>query len=279
MNQDARRYLGINCVLNGRSFIDAFDGSVEDAATGLDISVEEMQSLNERLSAAQGQNPLTQTSAITKTLLQFLRTQEYAFIYLGGEKYSLPTVAFSNREGELDDDVAFAVVRKMLRDVAFVDTADEIKVADGVIFVPEQYTKSLNARIHDAYLLYRDGPKGRPASFGKIRPSLTLMEYKPIPAKAVFTFLSDLASWGKAPTSLRDTTLMISDLYPVYEQTGCIMEKDQGNNSIYWLLDKEGAARSSVIIQNLEVLRPLMVTGLRDLANIRLDSKGNLTVR
>lgn len=274
MNNAARRFLALNCVLQGHSILDAFDGQVELLQNAFNFNkldkaqafVDEVDSLKDKPSY------LSNLSPLILPLVNFFRSQDYAFVFFPGmQPIFLNTFAISDRNGEVDAQVRNVVLQSLIRDIAYVPADKDIAIVDGKFLIPRAREGELQQAIQEAYVLYCLGPCVKNAaldSLHKVRDRLTLEDYRPIPVATMLNLFKDMVAFGFSGTDYTRTTLVIPDYLPVYQKTGTVMELNHSDEGILWLLDVSGEDKCKSFPVSHTVVRELLVTGLTDLANL-----------
>lgn len=272
MRDDAYRFLALNCILNGRSLVDAFDGDFERAAKVLGTpKVHEYNELFQHLEETKKvEEPLV------RVLLNYMRLHCYAFVTpKGSDTVMLSSIVESDRAGEVSDILRRAIVLQLIRDVSYIDKLDDIGIRDGVFYLPKGITSDyFESVLMRAYNLFCFGPTGEPGdTLISKASSFTVAGYKPVTVAVARRLLSNLAKNNFAPSTYRETIFMIPDLFPVYQRCGCLLSNsDIRKDTIDWIMDN-GEADSISISVDKDVISSLIVNDLTDLSNIEYAGK------
>ena len=279
MNGPMKRFLCVNAALNGHSILDAFE-SPEDAAKHLNTSVETVKKLDAELAALPVM--MGKTHLLVSTLLNFMRTTQYAFVTPpGGAPVFLPVFAESDRRGEVPAELRDAILRQLVRDVTPVEDASALPIIrDGMLTLAEPMVAFIPTAMALAYELYRDGPN-KSLRILKERHNLSIADYKEFSAKKVMEILNDFVAKGVSPEDVRATTLQVPDFLPVYQKTGCILcTSEEEAESVDWLLPVQGKNSAKSMTVGLPAIRELLVTSLMDLSNMCYSmTKGGLVLK
>ena len=273
MNTCSRRFLALNCVLQGHSLLDACDGEITIAAEAFGVSSKKMERMLADLEVLRMRpSYFSQCSPLVKPLVNFFRSSDYAFIALPGvNPIYLSSFMVSDAAGEVDDQVRDLVIGSLIRDIAYVEKDSDIAIADGKLLLPQKYEDDLRDAMMHAYILCVFGP-GFPERSAKallkLAPRLTMEGYRNIPATVCCEVLEELIRNGLPPTDYSATVLHIPDLLPVYQATGTIMELSSQDDSILWMLDEADSIKVKVLPVSPTVVRELLVTSMFDLSNI-----------
>lgn len=286
MNASARRFLALNSALNGRSFLEVYNNDAGAAAQDLGIATALVEKLDEGLREHQSSySPLSANcQAEIAALLNFYRCSEFAFVYVPGfGQLTLSSFVETDRNGNVDDVTRQQILSMLVRDIAVVQSDDEVRIADGVFYVnakEHRPTTTLLSYMLSAYILYRDGPYTGTAKASELIVSLrnqfTLEGYKNFTARQCVDVLKDLVNYPGNPVDFRDTVLNISDFIPVYRTTGSILQDNVGE--ILWLLDVKGTARCKAVEVPYSTVRSLIIGSLHDLGNVVWSDKGGITL-
>lgn len=274
MNNSARRFLALNCVLHGHDVLDAFDGDISLFQAAFSFKAEgKARELVDSLNAMQqSTSSLSVLSPLVMPLVSFFRSADYAFVVFPGmAPIYLSTFAVSDRNGEVEPAVRDVVLRAIIRDISYVNTNKDIAIVDGKLLLPKPLEGQIPQAVLDAYTLYTLGPVVK-GTFAKplhaVRDRLTLEGYRPIPVATMINLFKSLVEMGVPGPDYARTTLMIPDYLPVYQKTGTIMELRTGEEGILWMLDVAREDKCKVLPVNYTTVRELLVTGLTDLANL-----------
>lgn len=274
VNDSARRFLALNCVLNGHSFFAAFDNDPSLAAKCLGKDTQTLVLLNMQLQHLEEIGHIDIPIDI-RVALNFIRTAEYAFITPPGNgAITVRDMAVSDRNGDIDDALRRAILIQLIRDIAFVEDEKETRISDGTFFLkgPRSPEDVMNI-IQRAYELYRDGPKGGVRALVKSGEQFTVEGYKDFSANTCYTLLSKMVTTKIAPTDYRDTTLFIPDLLPIYEASGCIIvPSTTEQNNLIWLLDVKDSKECYPLSVEKAKVRSLLIEDAHSLANIEYDA-------
>ena len=283
MNANCRRFLAVNCALNGHDFLEAFDGDVAAASRVLDRSEKYVTDLQQKYAVANVKPKLKDLYDVNIiTILNFLRCSEYAFVaFPNTAPITLKDFVETDRRGEITAHVREVFLQGLLRDVAVGLDSKAVRIADGVVHTTLRSSDELMVAIKGAYLIYKSGPKtkeGFNESVLQSRHRLTLASYRDMPASTCRELLEDILQQNLNPTVYRDSLLFIPDLLPVYQATGTVigLTSEVATDNVYWLLDIVGTEKAKTVCVPLNTIRSLINNSARDLSNIAFDpSKGS----
>ena len=273
MNDSARRFLALNCVLNGHSLYEAFDDTTE-AAKCLGVDSQTLVLINIQLQNLE-QNWHILIPTDVRVVLNFMRTAEYAFITPpGSNAITIRDLAESDRKGEVEDDVRRVVLSQLIRDVAFVNDEKETRISDGTFYLKGPCSSYyITSVITQAYELYRDGPRNGTNFIRDNRERFTVEGFRRFTPSNSSAILLGLVSAKIAPTDYRDTTLFIPDLLPIYKACGCIMvPSSTERDSLIWLLDIKDTDNCKPVSVDKSAIRALLVDNAHNLENVEYNT-------
>lgn len=280
MNSTSRRFLALNCALNGHNFLEAFDNNVELAAKCLGTTKENITSLEKKYAEQLGKPSSKQLfNPGVLSLLNFFRCSEYAFVsFPGAPPISVREFVESDRQGEVSKEVRNALLTNIVRDIAFVPSMEDSRISDGIFYVKGCSDTDLFGMISGAYMTYCFGPRtkqGYNTAVLDARNRVNLAYFRGLPASTCLGLLNDCLSQNLNPTIYRDTCLLIPDLLPVYRQTGAILAMpidEADREGIRWLMDIKGTENAKAVKVPSSMVRSFINDSPRDLANIVYDS-------
>lgn len=276
MNKEMYRFLAMNCVLNKRSLFDAFDGDIDKAADAFDVEASVLENLDKNLARLEENKVTDRLFNIESTALNFMRNYMYAFIHAPtGANIFLSSLVIAERNGEaVDRAVRNFIISTMIKDISFSNDGSSCYIADGCLHVPVGTTRvAVDKALANAYRLFLNGPGTGKETLLSLRDSLSICTFKSLPARKCIKALTELVKAKIAPSDFTDTTLLISDLLPVYQASGCLMcPSEFQSHAIDWLLVNYNSpdGTKSVTLEEKDV-GALIITDAHDLSNVLYD--------
>lgn len=278
MNNAVRRFLAVNCILNGHSLISAFDNNAALAAEALG-SVPEAQvwkwdrDLRNLEKTGLGMESF---SPVTRVVLKYFRMKEYAFITIPGSgPIYFDSVVESDKNGELEPDVLSGVLSLVVRDIAYVKSASDVRFADGVLYIPTGMEAQVRNDIVNAYRLYAYGPNDTSRLVDILRGHSSLTQYSAVSVRTFREIIDALLSYKVKPSVYGKTSLLIEDLLSVYQTTGCVFTQAVGDSeNVLWLLDNIAQSTAKLVTVPIELMRTLIIESISDLAAVSYRAGG-----
>lgn len=288
MNNSARRFLALNAVLHGHSFLEAFNNDIEMAAEvfsdSTPIKAAALEKLNKDLMEAALREAPKELDILTSTLLNFFRDGTYAFIGMPGKQPILiKSLAGSDMRKEIDDNLRQAVLMRVFRDVTHISDPLETRISDGVLYTVETSDRVIMQALLKAYFTWIYGPNETPKRLISVRDRLSLDTYKPIGGNITLNILKDIVKSPLPSTIYKRTCLSIIDMLEVWKATGCIMSLSKTNPGfVNILMDVKGDTEQCKIVSlDKTSIGSLMVNEFRDLQSLECDpsSKTHISVK
>lgn len=260
MYSDAYRFLAINCVLNGRSLLDAFDSDVEMANTV--FGTNNIEEISEKIDQLNSQ-PLVEREKVVSCMLNLFRMDEYAFVMSNsGEPILISAVAEGLRAKDLTDDVAYAIASQVVRSLSWSKDDTTVFIRDGVLSVPKSYSllPDLNMYITEcvkkAFDLYCFGPLGHVKNVvTSNRAVYNIGSFKSLTAVTAINIVKYFLKCGVPPVEFSRTTFVVPDLLPLYKKYGVIMCNSQNSyEEVDWLIDYQRKSESIALTVNKDEL-------------------------
>lgn len=274
MNNACRIFLALNAILNGKSMLLAFDNSVELASQALNMTVDKVAKLDESLNALNSATWAELSDPVTATLVNFFRNDEYAFIAPRDiAPIGIKAIAAFESQGNLDVNSRRQLLTQVIRYTDVAPTASDIRIADGVIYIPENMSyDTLIDRIVKAYLIVTKAPSDKSSPLMKNRWNLTVSTYKKISPTMFNNICKGILTYGVPAVVYRDTLLMIPDYMVVYKNAGVIAElSPTAPNVLNVLLPIVGTDTAKVVPINLSTVAALVGDNVRGMANLQYD--------
>lgn len=271
MNIDARRFLAVNCLLNGHSFMYAFDNDMDIALEAFgDSSKEEIDKFDKEICSYFSQT--LEENALTMLLLNYFRVQQYAFMVMPtGESIMLAELADLDRKGKVDENTVRVVAWQLIRDIQMIKGADkDLKIVDGNLFLPEIYKEAdYKESLIRAYELYRDGPANLKIFIKRNRRKFYISAFKKFTAEDFKGVVTMICKKGTNPGLCSKTTLHIPDLLNTYRKTGAICaESDLILDAVDAILPVNGSDLSTMVSIEYSDLKSLLLNSIQDLSTV-----------
>lgn len=275
MTDGIARFLAVNCVLNGHSLLDAFDGDTAVAASALDMTTEEVARVDSSLSALETKGDEGWCAdPIIRTVLNLIRTREYAFLQTPQGPIYYQEFVESDRLGQVRDDVREAVLSTLITDIQYVNMRIpelETRYFDGLLLLqPGISNDELKDKILTAYKLYRDGPGTGKEHLLKQRHKLSVGNAEVLPASKVKSILVQLAKGKVPPSAYAKSTLMVTDLLTTYRATGILCEYSTAKPGyIDFLMHCDEDNADVTVTLSMEAVNTVVRSGIKNLGRTR----------
>ena len=270
MNNTCKRFLALNCVLQGHELSEIFVDSSEFASCLETTEEKALQLWNNLQELSKFEDVTAKCNPVVLALLNFFRCEEYSYIFIPNNgPFTFRAIMESDLRGGIEPAVRVAALRQVIRDVEFVTRTRDIKVADGVLYFFEEDKDKMQDFLLEAYTLYRDGPVKKSYLNGH-KNLVVLRNYKGMSGRTLVSVFSEMIDQKINPTSYSKTNLIIPDYVEVYKSTGCIMEtSDEDKSVVNWLLDDVSGDKCKVLSVNFQALRELIFNSLHDLESVK----------
>lgn len=277
MNANIRRFLALNCAINGRGIIPAYDNDVNKAAEELNISPSEVLELNSKLLELNSKSPMfDELDGLVKILISFIRCPWYAFIFVPEMgKVNIMDLMEMDRNGSVDKNIIKMTLDQVIQNAVKIDKEGECCIADGCLYVTRGQADVFRQSFTQAYEIAKNGFETKPnkKSIFSNRKYFDIKQYSDISTNTFLNIVKTLISNDINVSDYRNTLLRVADMFPVYEKIGCVQAYDAEEDVIDWIISNEDDSRSKLFRVHSNGVISFIVNSMKDLMNVRYNGR------
>ena len=278
MNNAAKRYLSLNCVLHGKSLFSAH--TAEELSPAFGCSADALRRIENKLEALGDASFVPDFNPISRVFLNYLRDTSNSFFFVNGNMFRAQDLAISDRRGEVGDEVRDFAVDQFIKDVSLIDDPLLTCITDGVLYTVESNEDVIHCSLLTAYLYFVFGPPNGSVRLRNAESKLRLDSYATLSGPGTLNILKDIVKCG-VPAGLYTKTFMRIPCYlETFKRTGCVVDFSMDfPGSINILLDVINSDEDVCSVQvSVADLGQFIHTSWDDLSKLKCSPQGKIVV-
>lgn len=277
MNANARRFLALNCAINGRGIIPAYDNDVYKASKELNISSSEVLELNSKLLELNSKSMMfDELDRLVKILINFIRCPWYSFIFVPEMgKVNIVDLMEMDRNGSVDKNIIKMTLDQIIQNAVKINNEGDCRIADGCLYVTRGQADVFRQSFTKAYEIAKNGfeTKLTKKSIFSNRKYFDIKMYSEISVNVFLNIVKTLISNDINVSDYRYTLLRVADMFTVYEKIGCVQAYDAEEDIIDWIISNEDDSKSKLFRVHSNGVISFIVNSMKDLMNVRYNSR------